>query len=124
MEQALARSPLAGAQVRLVVEDIEPSRPTGAQLATSASLNASSAGLGGAAVDGEIAAPGGARLPVRYRNFVTSPINETTFTTWGDADAAFDAVAQAIGRGRPPNDPSSWPPPHARETPTGTRIPG
>ena len=59
---------------------------------------------------------------MRYRFFQDELRNETNFTTWGDADDAFDTVAHDIAAGRPPNDKGSWPPPRRPRAPTGTRL--
>ena len=122
VERAVARSPQHPSQVRLVIQDIQPNRPTSGQLGLSAGLSSASLGLGGAAVTGEVVLADGTRLPVRYRFFQDELRNETNFTTWGDADDAFDTVAHDIAVGRPPNDTGSWPPPRPPRAPTGTRL--
>ena len=122
VEQAIARSGRAPVTVHLVIQDIEPNRPTSGQLGLSTGLSSTSFGLGGAAVSGEVVRADGTRLPVRYRFFQDELRNETNFTTWGDADEAFDTVARDIGSGRPPNDSRAWPPPHPPRAPTGTRL--
>ncbi len=122
VERAAARTRRGPAQVRLVIQDIQPNRPTSGQLGLSAGLSSASLGLGGAAVTGEVVLANGARLPVRYRFFQDELRNETNFTTWGDADDAFDTVARDISAGRPPNDTGSWPPPRPPRAPTGTRL--
>ena len=122
--RALARSHDRPASVRLVIEDLQPNRPTGAELGRSPALSqGGSFGLGGAAVDGEVTMGDGRSLPVRYRFFPANLQVETNFTTWGDADQAFDDVAQAIGSGHPPDQRGAWPPPHPPSIPTGTRLP-
>ncbi len=122
VQQAVARSRHGPAQVRLVIQDIQPNRPTSKQLGLSAGLSEASIGLGGAAVTGEVWLADGTRLPVRYRFFQDELRNETNFTTWGDADDAFDTVAHDIAAGRPPDDKGSWPPPRPPRAPTGTRL--
>ncbi|WP_174299318.1 hypothetical protein [Caulobacter sp. S45] len=122
VEQAIARSHKAPLQVHLVIQDIQPNRPTSRELGLSTSLNAGSFGLGGAAITGEVVLADGSRLPIRYRFFETQLRDEVNFTTWGDADAAFNTLAEDIGAGRPPNDSRSWPPPHRPSAPTGTRL--
>jgi hypothetical protein len=120
---AIARSASPPAQVRLVIEDVEPNRPTAAELGASAGLRQAGLGLGGAAVTGEVMTRDGRRLPVRYRFFQDQILAETNFTTWGDADDAFDQVARGIGEGRPPSQTGAWPAPHPPRILTGTRIP-
>ncbi len=122
VERAIARYPRGPMQVRLVIQDIQPNRPTSSQLGLSSGLSAGSVGLGGAAVTGEVVMADGTRLPVRYRFFQDELRNETNFTTWGDADDAFDTVARDIASGRPPDDKGSWPPPRPPRAPTGTRL--
>ena len=121
---ALRRSRTPPAEVHLSIADIEPNRPTSAQLGMSTQLRESSFGTGGAAVTGDIVTADGRHIPVRYRFFQDQIRNEVNFTTWGDADQAFDEVAAAIAAGRPPNDSGVWPPPHRARAVTGTRIPG
>ena len=121
---AVARSARPPASVHLVIADIEPNRPTSAQLGASPQLRQTSFGTGGAAVTGEVVTADGRSLPVRYRFFQDQIRDETNFTTWGDADQAFDELAARIGEGRVPDDPRTWPPPHRARAVTGTRIPG
>ena len=122
VERAIGRTPQGLAKVRLVIQDIQPNRPTSGQLGLSSGLSPASVGLGGAAVTGEVVLADGTRRPVRYRFFQDELRNETNFTTWGDADDAFDTVARDIATGRPPDDKSSWPPPRSPHAPTGTRL--
>ena len=108
----------------MVIADIEPNRPTSAELGASPQLRLNSFGVGGAAITGEVVTADGRRLPVRYRYFQDEFRNEANFSTWGDADQAFDDLAASIGNGRVPDDPRPWPPPHPPRAVTGTRIPG
>ena len=121
---ALGRSRNPPAAVHLSIADIEPNRPTSAQLGMSTQLREGSFGTGGAAVTGDIVTADGRHVPVRFRFFQDQIRDESNFTTWGDADQAFDEVALAIGTGRPPNDTGFWPAPHKARALTGTRIPG
>jgi hypothetical protein len=120
---AVSRSRTPPAAVHLVIADIQSNRPTSAQLGQSTGLRQTSFGTGGAAITGEVVTADGRRLPVRYRFFQDQLRDEVNFTTWGDADQAFDDLSAAIGAGRVPNDPSVWPPPHQPRAVTGTRIP-
>ncbi len=124
VQAALAHSAAPTATVRLVIADIEPNRPTSAQLGTSPQLRQGSFGTGGAAVTGEVVTPDGRSRPVRYRFFQDQIRDEANFTTWGDADQAFDDLAAQLSKGRAPDDPRAWPPPHRARAVTGTRIPG
>ena len=124
VRRLLARRDDAPAYVHLVIADIEPTQPTSAQLGTSPQLRQSSFGLGGAAITGEVGFSDGRRLPVRYRFFQDQVRDEVNFTTWGDADQAFDELAAQIASGHVPDDPDTWPRPHRTRVLTGTRIPG
>ncbi len=108
--------------MHLIIQDIAPNRPTSHQLGLSPGLSQASLGLGGAAVTGEVVGTDGVSHPVRYRFFQTELRNETNFTTWGDADDAFDTVARAIASGHPPDQQGAWPPPRQPRAPTGTRL--
>ena len=110
------------AHVSLVIQDIQPNRPTSNQLGLSAGLSPNSLGLGGAAITGQVVGANGTARPVRYRFFQTDLANETNFTTWGDAGEAFDTLARDIADGRPPHDDRTWPPPRPPQAPTGTRL--
>ena len=124
VQRALARGPLAGSRVQLVIADIEPNQPTSSQLGASTQLNLNSPGEGGVAVTGEATTADGRRLPIRFRFFQDQIRNEVNFTTWGDADQAFDDLATALGHGQTPDQTGAWPPPHRARAVTGTRIPG
>jgi hypothetical protein len=116
--QALARQDAPVRSVRLVIQDIQPNRPTSAELGASASLSATSFGLGGAAITGEVVAADGVDLPVRYRYFPPNLFQETNF----DTQEAFATVAHGIAKGAPPDQQGAWPPPHRPSAPTGTLI--
>ena len=124
VERLLSRRREQPALVHLTIADIEPNRPTSAQLGASTQLRASSFGVGGAAITGEVVLADGRKLPVRYRYFQDQLRDESNFTTWGDADEAFDTLAGLIAAGHVPNDPKAWPAPHVARAVTGTRIPG
>ena len=124
VERLLSRRHERPALVHLTIADIEPNRPTSAQLGASTQLRADSFGVGGAAITGEVVLADGRKLPVRYRYFQDQLRDESNFTTWGDADEAFDTLAGLIAAGRIPNDPKTWPPSHVARAVTGTRIPG
>ncbi len=125
VQHSLTRGGQGALQVRLEIVDIQPNRPTSAQLGSSAGLSdTGSIGLGGAAVTGEIIGSDGVRRPLRYRFFPRTLAEETNFTTWGDADEAFDEIAHDVAAGHPPDDDRTWPPPRQPSAPTGTRLPG
>ena len=124
VRQAIGARHTQLAAVDLDIVDIEPNRPTSAQFGASAQLSRSSFGVGGAAITGEVVTEDGRHIPVRYRFFQDQLRDEQNFTTWGDADQAFDDLAHAIAAGRAPDDNRSWPPVHGARVLTGTRIPG
>ena len=124
VERLLQRRKERPSLVHLIIADIEPNRPTSAQLGASTQLQENSFGVGGAAITGEVVLADGRRLPVRYRFFQDQLRDEANFTTWGDADEAFDNLASLIAAGRVPDDLKAWPAPHVAKAPTGTRIPG
>ena len=121
--QAAARSGAPVTRIELVLQDVQPNRPTPAQLGRSPSLSPDSRGLGGAAMTG-VMTVGGEQRPIRFRFFQTNPRDELNFDTWGDASQAFQMLSERIARGEAPYDDKPWPPPHRPETPTGTRIGG
>ena len=125
VQQALAHARTAVRQVDLAIVDLQPTRPTSAQLGRSTQLSkGASVGLGGAAITGTMVEADGSIHPIRFRFFQSDLRNELGFTTWSDADDAFDKLAHDLARGKAPDDERSWPPPHAPEIPTGTRLPG
>lgn len=109
-------------RVDLQIVDIQPNRPTSRQLGDSATLNADSFGLGGAAIVGEVTTDQGVVLPVRYRFFPPNLANETNFDTWGDAQSTFAIVARGIGKGDPPDQRNAWPAPTRPYALTGSLI--
>jgi hypothetical protein len=120
---AAVRSKAPISRVELVIQDIQPNRPTSAQLGRSASLSPNSYSLGGAAVTG-VMTIGGEQKPIRFRYFQTNPRDAVNFDTWGDASQAFEMLSDRIAKGEAPYDEKPWPPPHKVQQLTGTRIGG
>jgi hypothetical protein len=81
-------------------------------------------GLGGAAITGEVVRADGTTAPIRFRYFQQDLRLVTDLSTWSGAEEAFAELAQAIGKGQAPYAGGAWPPPHGRETVTGTLLPG
>ncbi len=92
---------LNGAQVNLVVTDLKPNRPTFQQAADRPGLSVfDSLSIGGATIEGEVVTADGQRLPVRYSRYSTSLADVYGFSTWQDADRAYDRLAANLVSGR------------------------
>ncbi|MFT4251525.1 MAG: hypothetical protein QM608_03480 [Caulobacter sp.] len=99
LTQRGALSP-AGGQLKLVIDDAAPNRPTPKQLRDKPGLSLESFGLGGAKISGEYVAADGARTPIRY-SWYEDDIRQAAFNlTWTDAETAFERLARRIGDGR------------------------
>ncbi len=91
----------AGAQVNLVLTDLKPNRPTVQQTVDRPGLSMfGSRSIGGATIEGEIVTADGQRLPVRYESYSTNIEDVYGYSTWTDADRAFDGLASNLRRGR------------------------
>lgn len=102
VERRLARDgALEGAQVNLVLTDLKPNRPTMQQAIDKPGLSImESISIGGATIEGEVITADGQRLPVRYSRFSGSLAEVYGYTTWQDADRAYDRLANNIASGR------------------------
>lgn len=102
VERRLARDgALEGAQINLVLTELKPNRPTMQQAADKPGLSVlQSVSIGGAAIEGEVITAQGERLPVRYSRFSTSLAEVFGFSTWQDADRAYDRFANNLAEGR------------------------
>lgn len=102
VERRLARDgALEGAQINLVLTELKPNRPTWQQAADKPGLSIlDSISIGGAAIEGEVVTAGGERLPVRYSRFSSSLAEVQGYTTWQDADRAYDRLADNLAEGR------------------------
>lgn len=99
--RALTRS---GAQrADLVLEMATPNRPTFEQLGRRPGLSFWSIGLGGASITGTVTRADGAVQPVSYRWYESDLRQVRGYTTWTDAERAFDLLAYKIARGNIPN---------------------
>lgn len=102
VERRLARSGgLEGAQINLVVTDLKPNRPTFQQAADRPGLSViDSISIGGVAVEGEVITADGQRLPVRYARYSSSIEDVQGYTTWQEAERAYDRLAENLASGR------------------------
>ena len=102
VSRALARSgAYPGAQVNLVLTDLKPNRPTMQQTVDRPGLSMlDSVSIGGATIEGEIVTADGQHLPVSFSRYSTSIADVHGFTTWEEADRAYDRLAENIIQGR------------------------
>jgi hypothetical protein len=89
-------------QVKLVLEDATPTRPTAAQLGREAGLSERSIGLGGAWIDGYVLTADNKKVPISYSFYETDLRNEMAPAMWSDADRAFDLLASQLAHGKYP----------------------
>ena len=102
VRRALARSgDLDGARIDLVLTDLKPNRPTFEQMADRPGLDPHrSISIGGAAIEGRITTADGRVLPVKYDWFSQSLAEVRGFSTWQDADRAYERLASRLVDGR------------------------
>lgn len=102
VRDALARNDaLDGAQVRLVLTDLKPNRPTFAQMSERPGLDGMrSISIGGATIEGEIITADGQSRPVRFSRYSNNLSEVTGYHTWQDADRAFNIFARRLADGR------------------------
>ena len=92
---------LDGARIDLVLTDLRPNRPTMEQMARRPGLDGHrSLSIGGAAVEGRITMTDGRVLPVRYDWFSNNLAEVRGYTTWQDADRAYERLAARLADGR------------------------
>lgn len=102
VDRALADQPrFQGADVRLVLKDMEPNRPTFQQVSDRPGLSPFySLSIGGASIEGEIVTVDGQSHPVRYARYSNSLGEVVGYGTWQDADRAFSRFASNLAAGR------------------------
>ncbi|HRO34090.1 MAG TPA: hypothetical protein PLQ03_11845 [Brevundimonas sp.] len=102
VSRALERSSaLDGAQVRLTLTDLKPNHPTFEQVARNPGLSAiESRSIGGATVQVELIGADGARQTGEVRYYSHSLAEVRGYSTWQDADRAFNRVASKVAAGR------------------------
>ena len=92
---------LDGARVDLVLTDLRPNRPTFEQMAHQPGLDGHrSVSIGGATIEGSITTADGPVLPVRYDWYSNSIAEVRGYTTWYDADRAYQRLASRLADGR------------------------
>ena len=92
---------LDGARIDLVLTDLKPNRPTFEQMADRPGLDGHrSISIGGAAIAGRIPTADGRVLPVKYDWFSQSLAEVRGFSTWQDADRAYERLASRLADGR------------------------
>jgi hypothetical protein len=90
-----------GARVDLVLTDLKPNRPTFEQMAHRPGLDGHrSISIGGAAIEGRITTADGRVLPVRYDWYSHNLAEVRGYTTWQDADRAYQRLATRLVDGR------------------------
>lgn len=102
VSRALAHTPaLDGARIDLVLTDLKPNRPTFEQMAQRPGLDGHrSISIGGAAIEGSITTADGRVTPVRYDWYSNSIAEVRGYTTWQDADRAYERLASRLAQGR------------------------
>lgn len=102
VERALARSDdFNGTRIELVLTELKPNRPTFEQLSDQPGLSLlDSISIGGAAIEGEVIGPDGSRRRVAYDRFSSSLAEVHGYSTWQDAERAYDAFARGLAAGR------------------------
>ena len=102
VEREMARSgALPGAQINLVLTDLKPNRPTFQQAVDRPGLSIiDSRSIGGATIEGEVVTASGERLPVHYSLYSNNLADVFGYSTWEDADRAFDRLATNLSRGQ------------------------
>ena len=102
VRRALARSGgLDGARIDLVLTDLKPNRPTFEQMADRPGLDPHrSISIGGAAIEGHITTADGQVLPVSYDWYSHNLADVRGYSTWQDADRAYERLASRLADGR------------------------
>ena len=102
VSRALSRTAaLDGARIDLVLTDLKPNRPTFEQMAQRPGLDGHhSLSIGGAAIEGSITTADGQVTPVRYDWYSSSLAEVRGYTTWQDADRAYERLASRLAEGR------------------------
>lgn len=102
VQRALANdADLHGATIDLVLTDLKPNRPTMEQLTQRPGLDGiRSVSIGGAAVEGRITMADGSVQPVRYDWYTNTIADVQGYTTWYDANRAYQRLARNLAAGR------------------------
>jgi hypothetical protein len=102
VQRALANdADLHGATIDLVLTDLKPNRPTMEQLTQRPGLDGiRSVSIGGAAIEGRITMADGSVQPVRYDWYTNTIADVQGYTTWYDANRAYQRLARNLAAGR------------------------
>lgn len=101
VERALARTgAYEGSRIALVLIDAVPNRPTFKQLSDKPGLSYQSFGVGGAKIEGQAIAPGGAVTPLKYSYYETDIRQAWAHSTWSDAEWTLERFANRLGSGK------------------------
>lgn len=102
VRRTLVRSgDLDGARIDLVLTDLKPNRPTFQQLGDRPGLDPfRSISIGGAAIEGSITTADGQVLPVRYDWYSSNLAEVHGYTTWQDANRAYQRLASRLADGQ------------------------
>ena len=90
----------SNAKIELVLNDVQPNRPTFKQLGDKPGLSYDSFGIGGAEITGQAIAADGAVTPISYRYYESDIRYSRIGSTWADAEGTFDRFAYDLGRGK------------------------
>jgi hypothetical protein len=105
VQRALAKPGAVPVQrVDLVLESATPNRPTFNEMGAFPGLSLSSLGVGGAVISGTVTGPDGVARPILYQWRETDIHRVRGYSTWTDAELAFDRLADELRRGKAPND--------------------
>ena len=91
---------LDGAEVKLVIAEATPNRPTFKQLGDRVGLSMQSISIGGARIEGAVTYPDGRTVPVNYSYYDPDIVQAAWqgLTTWSTAQHAFDMAARKAAR--------------------------
>lgn len=95
------RNALDGARIDLVLTELKPNRPTMQQMVDRPGLDGiRSISIGGATIEGQITLADGEVQPVRYDWYSHNLQDVRGYTTWQDAETAYQRLASNLVRGR------------------------
>jgi hypothetical protein len=89
-----------GARIELTLVDAVPNRPTFKQLSDTPGLSFGSFGIGGARIEGQAIAPGGAVTPLKYSYYETDIRQTWANSTWSDAQWTISRFAYRLASGK------------------------
>ena len=95
------RQALDGARIELVITDLKPNRPTMQQISDKPGLDPiRSISIGGAAIEGTVTTASGEVHPVKYDYYSNTLAEVRGYSTWQDANTAYDRLARNLATGR------------------------